>query len=159
MPAPEASPGPAAPPLVGYAALSGAYAAAVGAGVLWLRRSGRRLPDRIAPGDIALVGVATFRLSRLVARGKVTSFLRAPFARDTGPAKAAEVQTQPKGEGPQRAVGELVTCPFCLAQWIATALAFAYVAAPRATRMAAAALTTATLADSLQYANKALQDR
>jgi len=55
-------------------------------------------------------------------------------------------------------VGELLTCPFCISQWIATALGGAYVVAPDATRMASATLTAVTVADVLQYAHTALQD-
>ena len=50
------------------------------------------------------------------------------------------------------AVGELVTCPFCLAQWVATGLAFGFVLAPRASRFAAGVLSAISAADALQLA-------
>ncbi len=37
------------------------------------------MPERIGPGDILLLGVATHKLGRLLAKDWVTSFLRAPF--------------------------------------------------------------------------------
>jgi hypothetical protein len=50
-----------------------------------------------------------------------------------------------------------LTCPFCIAQWIATAFAFGLVLMPRATRLAAAVLVAVTASDWLQFAHTALQ--
>ena len=55
-----------------FAALGGGFAA-------WAHSSGRALPERMPVGDLALVTVATHKLSRLVAKDRVTSTLRAPF--------------------------------------------------------------------------------
>jgi hypothetical protein len=46
-------------------------------------------------------------------------------------------------------MGALVTCPFCLAVWVATGFGFSLVLAPRATRFAASILTAVTGADVL----------
>ena len=46
-----------------------------------------RLPERFGAGDALLLGAATAQLSRLLAKDRVTSVLRAPFTRfkdDTG---------------------------------------------------------------------------
>jgi hypothetical protein len=145
--------------LGGYAAVVSAYIGLVGLFALLFRRSGRRLPQGVPLSDIGLLGVATFKLSRLVTRAKVTAFLRAPFTHYRGHGKGAEVNERARGEGVQRAVGELVTCPFCTAQWLATGLAGAYVLSPEATRLAGATLAAVTIADGLQYAHTALQAR
>jgi len=142
-----------------YIGLAATYGSLVAVFALLFRRSGRPLPERVPLVDIAVLGVATFKLSRLLTRDRVTSFLRAPFTKYKGPGKAQEVMEEPRGEGAQHAVGELVACPFCSAQWLGTALACGYVVAPRATRVVGAALTAVTVADGLQYAHTALQER
>ena len=59
--------------------------------------------------------------------------------------------------GVKHAIGELVTCPFCLAQWTATALVFGYATAPKATRLAALTMTMVAVADAGQFAYDGLQ--
>ncbi|MEY2567967.1 MAG: hypothetical protein QOE35_2496 [Actinomycetota bacterium] len=144
--------------LAGYGALLATYAAGIAAFASFLRMSGRRLPRKVDPADVALLGVATFKLSRLISRDAVTGVVRAPFTTRAGQGKGSEIQDKPRGRGLRRAVGELITCPFCISQWLATILGGAYVVAPDATRMAAATLTAVTVADALQYAHTALQD-
>jgi hypothetical protein len=50
-------------------------------------------------------------------------------------AGAGEVEEEARGEGLQEAVGDLITCPYCIAPWIASAMVFASTRAPRATRV------------------------
>lgn len=146
-------------PLAAYAALTGAFGAAVAGATLANRRSGRELPERIPLGDLLLIGVATHKLSRLVTRDKVTSFLRAPFTRFQEPAGHGEVEEQPRGDGLRLAVGELVVCPYCVAQWIAAGLVAGYVAAPRQTRIVSAVYAAETISDFLQAGYRAAVDR
>jgi hypothetical protein len=80
-------------PLGGYALLMGAFAGAAGAFAAWLRSSGRDLPERVPSGDFALMTVATHKASRLIAKDRVTSAVRAPFTRfghDAGPGEVSE---------------------------------------------------------------------
>jgi hypothetical protein len=146
-------------PLGGLLGAMGVYSAVVAAGAAAVRLSGRRLPDRIPLGDAVLLTVATFRTARTIAKDPVTSPLRAPFTRYEGTSGEAEVAEGIREHGGvKHAIGELVTCPFCLAQWVATALAFSYVAAPRATRMAALTMTAVAGADVLQFVYDAIQN-
>jgi hypothetical protein len=138
-------------PLAGYAALMGVYGVAVTAGAVALRRKGRPLPD-VRLVDIALVGVATHKLARRVTKDSVTSFLRAPFTRYEGVSGPAELQEGVRGSGLRKAVGELVTCPFCISQWVATSFTFGLLTAPRATRWTASVFASLALADFLQFA-------
>ncbi len=48
-------------------------------------------------------------------------------------------------------MGELLTCPFCLGQWVATGLISAWSSAPRAAPLVAALFTSLTVADLLQF--------
>jgi hypothetical protein len=117
----------------------------------------RRLPERFDGRDYVLLGVATQKLSRLVSKDAVGAAIRAPFTRFEGVAGEAEVHEEVRGSGLQHAIGELVTCPFCLSVWIATIFAFGMVLAPRATRFVASILAAVTLSDSLQFAYSRLQ--
>ncbi|MGH8910523.1 MAG: DUF1360 domain-containing protein [Egibacteraceae bacterium] len=124
-----------------------------------VRASGRGLPERLEPIDLALTAVATHKLSRLLAKGAVTSWLRAPFTQFDGPSGAAEIAEQVRGDGARHAVGELLTCPFCLSQWIATGLVFGLVLAPRPTRLVAGLFSALSGADFLQFAYALAQQR
>lgn len=140
-----------ATPLAGYAALIAAFAAAGGGALAGAARSGR-LPDRLRTSDLALAGVATHRLARLIAKDRVTSVLRAPFTRYQRRGRAGEVEEEPRGHGPALALGQLIVCPFCLSQWIALGFVSGLVFAPRATRAAASVLAVSAAADLLQEA-------
>ena len=142
-------------PLGGYAVLLGVYATAVGAAGLWVRRN-RSLPDRPSAADVVMVALATHKLSRLVTKDAVTSVVRAPVTEYREPGGPGEVVEDVRGHGVRHAVGELVTCPFCLDVWVATAFVFGLVIAPRATRMVAAGLSAVTGSDFLQLAYCAL---
>jgi Protein of unknown function (DUF1360) len=149
MPSDGYSPGESKP-LGGYAVLTLVFNSAVASYALALARSRRSLPERIPPSDIVLLGLGTFKLSRLITKDKVTSFLRSPFTRYEQSGGPREVEERPRGEGVRHAVGELLTCPYCMGQWVGTALLAAYLYRPRATRAAASAFAVVTVADYLQ---------
>ena len=146
-------------PLGSYLGTMGAYGASVAALVGIGSLAGRRLPDRIAPYDVALMGVATHKLSRLIAKDTVTAPLRAPFTRFEGPQGQGELHEEVRGHGVRHTLGELLTCPFCMAQWVATAFAAGLVFAPRPTRLVASTLTTVALSDALQNVYAFLQKK
>ena len=139
-------------PLVPYSELVGLYQLAFVLFLAAAKASGRSLPQRVPVGDILLVGVATFKLSRLIAKDVVTSPLRAPFARFEELSGEGEVTEKPRGEGMQRALGELLTCPFCMGTWVAAFLAYALVLNPSLTRLVAGILSIHAVADGLQLA-------
>lgn len=144
-------------PLGGYAAAMGAFGGLVAGTAALARLTGRQPPERISPWDTALIAVATYKLSRLVAKDSVTSPLRAPFTRYEGVSGPSELAEEVRGSGPRKAVGELITCPFCLATWAATALTLGHMFFPRATRLATTALTAQAGADFLQFAYAAAE--
>lgn len=149
-------------PLAGYGLLVGAYVGLV-AGVLVTARKRDILLDRVDIGDIALLAVGTHRLSRTLSREKVSRPLRRPFTQvqEDAPSPPGEVTERARpGQSPLRhAVADLLTCTLCLDQWMATALAAAYLAAPRATRTVAAVLAVRSGADVLQLAYGRLATR
>jgi hypothetical protein len=121
-------------PLRGYATVLGVFAAAAGAVAGAARLTGRRLPERPSPGDVALLAVATHKISRLITKDAVTSPIRAPFTQFEAAAGEAELNESPRGHGARHALGELLTCPFCTGVWVAGGLAAGLVFAPRLTR-------------------------
>jgi hypothetical protein len=141
-------------PLDGYLVAMGAFGVLGTSLAVGARLLGRSVPERPAPADVLLISVATHKLSRLLAKDAVTSPLRAPVTRYSGPAGAAELNEEVRDEGSsvRHGIGELVTCPFCLAVWVATGLTGGLVLAPRVTRLAAAVLTATAVSDFLQLA-------
>lgn len=145
-------------PLGSYVGVLGVYAVVMAVGSALLRRSSRSLPERFEARDLALVTVATHKVARLLAKEPVTSPLRAPFTRFEGVEHAAELAEEVRGSGARKAVGELLTCPFCLAHWIATGFAFGLAVAPRPTRFVASVFTMLSGSDVLQFAYAAIQE-
>ena len=144
--------GQAEQPLGPYLALAGIFNLSFAAFLLAARQMKRPLPDRLAARDVALLGVATFKMSRLLSRDQVTAFLRAPFVTYKGPAAASEVEEEPRGTGWQRALGNLLTCPYCVAQWVSAGFAYGFVLAPRTTRFAAGVCSAYALSDFVGFA-------
>jgi hypothetical protein len=145
-------------PLAGYVRALTTYGATVTAITALARVTGHSAPQRVTPWDVMLTGLATHKLSRIIAKDSVTTPLRAPFTVYDQPQGDAEVHEQVREHGNwKHAVGELLTCPFCLAQWIATGFATGYVFAPGFTRLAAAVLASVGVSDFLQVGYAGLQ--
>lgn len=143
-------------PLSGYLVTMSVYgglAAALGF-ASW--RKG--LPETVRPWDLTLLSLATFGLSRTLTKDSVTSPLRAPFTTYGGVSAPSELHEEVRSHGPvSHSIGELLTCPFCLGQWVATGFASGFVLAPRASRMAAATLSAVAVSDMLQHLYGVLQ--
>jgi hypothetical protein len=138
-------------PLGSYGVLDVVYGGVVAAIGLAARRRRRPLPE-LSVKDVALIGVATHRLARTIAKDPITSPIRMPFTRYEGTGGPAELHEEVVADGLGHAVGELVTCPFCLSQWVATGFVAGMVFAPRATRLVAATFAGVAVSDFLQYA-------
>jgi hypothetical protein len=123
------------------------------------RRSGRKPPQRLEPWDVVTVGTATHKLSRLITKDKVTSFMRAPFVRYEESAGKGELNETPRGTGLRRAIGELLVCPYCVGNWVASAFGVGMVTAPRYTRLIAFIYTAEAVSDFLQIAYRAAEER
>jgi Protein of unknown function (DUF1360) len=143
-------------PLGSYGAMLAVYGLTVGAGTLLARLTGRRPPE-LSVRDVAFMAVTTHRVSRTLAKDAVTSPLRAPFTKYEGVSGPAELQEEVRGTGVRHAVGELLSCPFCLSQWAGSAYAAGMLFAPRATRFAGATFTAIAAADWLHLAYARLQ--
>jgi len=140
------STGPERPPYGAYAVILGTFGgllAAAGA----LGRAFDRDPQCQTALDLTVLGAATFKASRTLARDEVTSFLREPFVR--GHAHTGEDEEPAEG-GMAQAVGELVTCTRCVGTWAAAGLAWTQILAPRVGRLLTWSLAAAAANDFLQ---------
>jgi hypothetical protein len=135
-------PAASARPLHEYASLVTVFSAALGGFVVLGRK---RLPERIGFGDLARVGLASYKIGRLVAKDEVTTWVRAPVTRD-------EEAQEPEREGMARALGELVTCPYCIGLWVSAGLTGALVLRPRETRLVTTVFGAQAIADFLNAA-------
>lgn len=137
--------------LTEYATLLGFYLA-IAAVLTGISVQQHRLPRKFGLLDLALLGIATHKLSRIVAKDRITGILRAPFVNYIRGSGAGEVEEEPRGSGFQRGVGHLISCPYCMAPWCATALGFGFLFAPRVTRFFAGIFVSVTVSDFLHRA-------
>jgi hypothetical protein len=147
------------PPFGPYLAFMSIFASLVAAALALARRQDRSLPETVDPGQLLLVGIASHKVSRLVAKDKVTSPLRAPFTELEGKGGPAELEETSRGIGLRKAIGELLTCPFCLDLWVVAAFSVGLLFAPRVTRFVASLFAALTVSDFFQIAYKAAEDK
>ena len=144
--------------LAEYATLLGFYLASVTV-LIRIAAEQKRLPRKFSVLDLVLLGMATHKLSRIVAKDRITAILRAPFVSYIRSAGAGEVEEDPRGRGFQRGIGHLVSCPYCMAPWCATALGFGLIFVPRVTRFFAGTLVSLTASDFLHRAYSTLKQQ
>lgn len=136
----------------GYLGALGVYGLGISVAALAGGARGRRLPERYPVPDLVVGAIATHKLARILAKDSVTTPLRAPFTEHHGPIGSAEVDDTPRHEPGRHALGELLTCPFCLAPWIATSYVAGLALCPRLARAWAATFAVVGGADFLQHA-------
>ena len=140
------------PPYGAYALIMSAFAgslAAAGALAHVLDRDPRE-HDAL---DLAVLGAATFKAARTIARDEVTSFLREPFV--AGEAHGGGEDPVETGDMRQ-AIGELVTCSRCVGTWVAAGLGCAQILAPRFGRLLTWTLAAGAVNDFAQAGFAAL---
>jgi hypothetical protein len=134
-----------------YAGAMAAYLTGVAGVAVAAHRSGRPAPH-LSAMDVVTLALATNRLTRILSRERIASPLRAPFTRFTGGTKGpGQMSEVARGDGPREVVGELVTCPFCLSQWVATGFAAGLVFSPGPSRFIIQVLAGLGVADFLQF--------
>lgn len=137
--------------IAGYLGSLTTFGSLIAVGSLLGRRNGRSLPDSYAPVDLVLGAIATHKVARIISKEGVTTPIRAPFTEHEGVVGSAEVHDTPVDDGPVRhTIGELLSCPFCLAPWLATAYVGGLAVAPKQARAWAAVFSIVGGADFLQ---------
>lgn len=134
---------------LGVMSVFGSVVAAVGA---MSRVTGREPPSAYALADLGLGAIATHKFARLVSKDGVTTPLRAPFTDFEENIGSGEVHESPRPEPARHVLGELLSCPFCVAPWIATGYVAGLVFAPRVARAWAAVFSIVGGSDFLQHA-------
>jgi hypothetical protein len=137
-----ADPRPTSP--VDYAALSAGWGALFGALLLAARDKG---DEPLHAAEVLPIGLATFAISKLVAKEKVDAWVREPFVE-----QYEGGEPTPKGSGMRYAIGELLTCTRCVGVWSALGLVALRVTHPREARVVNALFGASAVNDSAQAA-------
>jgi len=145
--------------LFSYGMLAGAFNLVFAGVLLAARLTGRSVPERVDAKDIVLLGMATHKLSLVGAEDAITSPLRAPFTELQEKQSPKNVDEKPRGKGLRRSIGELITCKFCVGQWVASFFTYGLVFAPAVTRLVASIFAIVALSDHLHQTYKALMKR
>jgi hypothetical protein len=127
---------------IDYATLSAGYGALLSALVVAARAHGQ---DPVRPGELPVLGLATFSLSKLVAKEKVDSWVREPFLEER-----PDGERRPKGRRLRYAVGELLSCTRCVGTWSAMGLIGIRLLRPKEAQVILPLLATAAINDWLQ---------
>ena len=138
-------------PLGGYAAIAAVFTVGLASALAIAEENDDEAP-KLTWSDLVLFGIATHKLSRVVTKDIVTSPFRAPFVKFKKYTGAGEVEEEARGKGLQEAIGDLVTCPYCIAPWLGSAMVFASARAPRATRLLAGIFAIKAGSDFLNHA-------
>ena len=146
-------------PLLSYGVLAGTFNLLFALFLLVARISGKPMPERMDAKDIALLGMATHKISLVGSQDVIMSPLRAPFTELEKKESPKKVDERPRGQGLRRSVGELLTCQFCLGVWVASFFTYGFVLLPRVSRLVAAVFAAVTVSDFLHQTYKALMTR
>jgi hypothetical protein len=77
---------------------------------------------------ILIVGLASFRLTRLIVFDKITEWIRSPFFEEQQ--EEGEIYLIPKGKGVRKWLGELLSCYWCTGIWTSAFLISVYAYIP-----------------------------
>lgn len=121
---------------VDYAAINAVWGA-LATGLLLATKE-----DGPPAAELPVFGLATFALTKALAKEKVGTWVRDPLV--------DEQTRKPKGSRLQYAAGELLTCTRCLGTWSSLGLIALRVARPREGKILAGVLATAGINDWLQ---------
>jgi len=139
-----------------YAVALGVFSLAAAGTVIRARRSDAAM-DGFRTLDLVLGALATQKFSRMLAKDPVTTPLRAPFTEYEGLAGPAELNEEPRSGHGRHTVGELLSCPFCLAPWVAGSYVTGLTFAPDVARAWAAVFSMVSASDALQHVYARLQ--
>ncbi len=145
-------------PIAGYSLVLTSYLSALGVLLGTSKALGRPVP-RLSREDMVTMAVAAHKLSRVMAKDPITSPLRMPFTRFAGVSGPSELHEEVRASGKEHSVGELISCPFCMAPWMASGLLGGHMFAPNATRAVTTIYTVVAGSDFLQHAYTAAMQR
>ncbi len=138
-----------------YGALTSVFMAAFAGYALYQNR--KRGSVQLSTLDLLQLGLASYRLGRLVSYDKVAETYRSPFARTVPDPSGADMTVVPRGQGMRAAIGEMIACPICSGTWIAAGLVYGLGLLPRPTRILLNIMSSIGLAELFNAVTEALQ--
>lgn len=138
-----------------YALINVTYLTLLAAAVALARRREQTGEEAIPGRELPVLGMATFALAHVLAKEKVSTWIREPFVEESADHRPA----RPEGTGLRHAVGELLTCTRCIGGWCALGLVGLRIASPRAGKTVSAVLATAGANNVLQALFALLSER
>ncbi|WP_059173298.1 DUF1360 domain-containing protein [Bacillus sp. FJAT-27445] len=78
---------------------------------------------------LALIGLASFRLTRVIVYDKIAEFIRAPFLDEV--TEDGDVYIVPKPGEIRKWIGELISCYWCTGMWVSAGLLGVYFFIPK----------------------------
>lgn len=150
-----ASTPPSASSPADYAVLEAVFATGMaGLIALTIRRERDGTPS-IPREELVVLAMATFTLADVLAKEKISTWLREPFVQESADHKPV----RPEGDGLRYAFGELLTCTRCIGTWSALGLVTLRTASPAAGRATARVLALAGVNDLMQSGFRLLAER
>lgn len=107
----------------------------------------RRSP--MGPMQLLMLGTAAYRIGRMVAFERVGTPLRDAFTATVPDDSGMGETVVARGRGPRWVVGELLSCPICVATWAASGLVVGLGVLPRYTQTLLTILSATGLAELL----------
>jgi|GEM_PF-2035207 len=138
-----------------YAALEAVFATGLAALVALTRRRERDGTLAIPRDELPLLALATFVLADVLAKEKISTWIREPFVEEGADHKPV----RPEGHGMRAAIGELMTCTRCIGTWSALGLVALRTASPAAGRATMRVLALAGANDLMQSGFRLLAER
>lgn len=105
--------------------------------------------------DLGLIGFGAYRAGRVIALDEVTRPLRAPFVVETE--EEGQRTEEAREEGLRGALGNLALCSDCMSFWMAVMLTYAFMMAPRSTRVVVAPLALSGIVSLINNATAVLE--
>lgn len=139
-------------PSLAYFALMGCWTA----GMLGLARAGEHQLKEFSLGQGVSYALATHGVARILSTETITLPLRSPFV-DREFTEDGGCSETPRGTGLRKAIGELVTCPYCCSTWAAAMLMAGHIWRPKATRVLVNVFAAAAAANMLHRAFSRLE--
>ena len=109
-----------------YAIINLAYLAGLAGVATLARRRHRQGGEQIPLRELPVLGAAAFAMADVLAKQKVTTWLREPFVEESSDHRPV----RPEGSGLRYALGELLTCTRCVGAWAALGLVGLRTASP-----------------------------
>lgn len=134
--------------------LAGVFVGAMGAFSALLGRRGETV--QLRPFDLVQLGLTAYRAGRLVAYERVAEPIREPFTETVPDGSGTGETVVASGAGARWVLGELLSCPTCIATWVAAALVYGMHVAPGPTRVFMAVMSATGLAQILSETTEAL---